>query len=277
MDFHPAQTLSTSVDSIDFTPFDLSKFCSHTQKNYFDDTDYKYNTNQLDHAHPTDTFEISYSLFDEKSSILQNMYYQENCFQGNFNKDYINNQTEINYKMRRMLIDYLIEVTSNWGYQSKTLFCSVGLLDFYLSKSNTTKDKLQLVGIVCLLIAAKFHEPKPYGITAYSYVTDGACTSQDIIEYEKVILSCIDYQINYYTYNDFCEALTFFSDLSDDELDYMRSLEYACINKYKLLQFKPSIIAKSLIYLTRKKFKKITLQEADTDMIQCIEFLVKNL
>lgn len=277
MDFHPAQTLSTSVESIDFTQFDFTKQCAHTQKNYFDDTDFKYNTNQLDDAHPTDTFEISYSLYDDKASILQNMYFQENLVHGNFNKDYINNQTEINYKMRRMLIDYLIEVTSNWGYQSKTLFSAVGLLDLFLSKQNTTKDKLQLVGIVCLLITAKFHEPKPYGITAYSYVTDGACTCEEILEYEKFILSSIDYQINYYTYYDFCEALSYLSDLTEDEHDYMKTLQYACVNKYKILQFKPSIIAKSFLYLTSKKFKKLTLQEGGSDMMHCIDFLLKNL
>lgn len=58
--------------------------------------------------------------------------------------------------MRRILVDWLIELHSKFRMFSETIFTVVNILDRYLSKKNTTRKQLQLVGIAALYIAAKY-------------------------------------------------------------------------------------------------------------------------
>jgi G1/S-specific cyclin-E1 len=54
---------------------------------------------------------------------------------------------------------------------------------------------LQLIGITCLFLAAKVEEIYPPKIGEFAYVTDGACTDDDILQEELVILSVLDWHI----------------------------------------------------------------------------------
>lgn len=49
---------------------------------------------------------------------------------------YITNQTDINEKMRAILIDWLIEVHLKFKLLPETLFLTVNIIDRYLEKSH---------------------------------------------------------------------------------------------------------------------------------------------
>lgn len=58
--------------------------------------------------------------------------------------------------MRGILVDWLVEVQENFELNHETLYLAIKLVDLYLNKNKTTKDRLQLVGATALFIACKF-------------------------------------------------------------------------------------------------------------------------
>ncbi|KAB7504540.1 G1/S-specific cyclin-E1 [Armadillidium nasatum] len=56
-------------------------------------------------------------------------------------------------------------------------------------------------GITCLFIAAKIEEIYPPKLSEFSYVTDGACTDEEILEYELIILKGLQWSLSPVTSN----------------------------------------------------------------------------
>lgn len=73
------------------------------------------------------------------------------------NVDYINtNQKNINSLMRAILMDWLMEVASQFGFKRITFHLTVTLIDNFLSiEVDIPTNKFQLVGVTALIIAAK--------------------------------------------------------------------------------------------------------------------------
>ena len=70
-------------------------------------------------------------------------------------------QSDITPKMRGILIDWLVDVALKFKLLPQCLFMAVNLLDRFLSKTQTSRNHLQLAGITCLMISAKFEEIYP--------------------------------------------------------------------------------------------------------------------
>jgi hypothetical protein len=73
----------------------------------------------------------------------------------------LSNQTEINSKMRKVLIDWLVEVHLKFNLLPETLFIAVNLIDRYCQNNHIQRSNFQLVGVTCLLIASKYEEIYP--------------------------------------------------------------------------------------------------------------------
>jgi cyclin A len=58
--------------------------------------------------------------------------------------------------MRMILVDWMVEVAEEYKLASETLYLAVNYLDRYLSKRLIQRGNLQLVGMVCMLIAGEF-------------------------------------------------------------------------------------------------------------------------
>lgn len=72
------------------------------------------------------------------------------------------NQSQINERMRSILVDWLVEVHLKFKLVPETLYLTVNLIDRFLERQpNVSRPKLQLVGVTCLLIASKYEEIYP--------------------------------------------------------------------------------------------------------------------
>ena len=60
--------------------------------------------------------------------------------------DYMTNQTDINDKMRAILIDWLVEVHLKFKLMPETLLLTTNLIDRFLEKKAVTRKNLQPVG-----------------------------------------------------------------------------------------------------------------------------------
>lgn len=109
--------------------------------------------------------------------------------------DYMNFQSDINGRMRAILIDWLVEVHMKYKLRSETLFLTVNILDRYLSFAPVARRSLQLVGVVSMLIAAKFEEITPPEVHDFVFITDNAYTKQDILVLECTMLTALSFQV----------------------------------------------------------------------------------
>ncbi|KAL4234175.1 G1/S-specific cyclin-E1 [Mactra antiquata] len=105
-------------------------------------------------------------------------------------------------RMRAILLDWLIEVCEVYRLHRESFYLATDFLDRFLSKqSNVQKHQLQLIGISCLFIAAKLEEIYPPKLAEFAYVTDGACTEDEILDQELVILKAINWDLSPVTAN----------------------------------------------------------------------------
>ena len=90
-------------------------------------------------------------------------------------------QSDINERMRAILIDWLVDVHLKFKLLPETLYLTINMIDRYLDKEVITRRKLQLVGISAMLISSKYEEIYPPEIKDFTYITDRAYTKQDVL------------------------------------------------------------------------------------------------
>jgi hypothetical protein len=108
---------------------------------------------------------------------------------------FMDTQTDINNKMRGILVDWIVEVHEKYKLRSETLFLTLNIIDRYLAAAHVPRKRLQLVGVVALLIAAKFEEIQPPRLSDYVYITDNAYTKSDLINMECSILATLGFRV----------------------------------------------------------------------------------
>ena len=108
---------------------------------------------------------------------------------------YMPNQKDINYRMRSILVDWLVEVHYKFRLQHPTLWLCINLMDRYLEEKALVRNKLQLLGVACLLIACKFEEIYPPEVRDCVYITDNAYTRAEVLQMEQSVLLTLDYQL----------------------------------------------------------------------------------
>ena len=70
----------------------------------------------------------------------------------------IQNQTDINPKMRQILVDWLIDLHAKLKMKPDTLFICINLVDRILTMHQIDRKSLQLVGVTAIFIASKYQE-----------------------------------------------------------------------------------------------------------------------
>ncbi|XP_068626608.1 G1/S-specific cyclin-E [Battus philenor] len=143
---------------------------------------------RLSWADPTDVWR-SMCECDARSSMKKN----PNMF---------DNHPNLQPRMRAILLDWLNEVCEVYKLHRETFHLTVDYVDRYLSNTDDVKKgRLQLIGITCLFIAAKVEEVYPPKIGEFAYVTDGACTTDEILLEELLILKILSWSITPITIN----------------------------------------------------------------------------
>lgn len=108
---------------------------------------------------------------------------------------YMPRQTDINFKMRSILVDWLVEVHHKFKLQAATLWLCVNILDRYLEKAVIQRSKLQLVGVTSLFVACKFEELFPPEVRDCVYITDFAYDREEVLRMESHILQTLNYDV----------------------------------------------------------------------------------
>lgn len=165
-------------------------------------------------------------------------------------------QDDVNQVMRAILIDWLVEVAEEYKLVSDTLYLTVNYIDRYLSAHKLIRNKLQLLGVSCMLVASKYEEISPPNIEDFCYITDNTYTKEEVAQMERVVLGFLDFELGNPTTKTFLRIFTkaaqdipTFSNLEFDFLCYylaeLSLVDYGCV------RYISSMVAASAIFLAR--------------------------
>lgn len=110
--------------------------------------------------------------------------------------NHLETQMDVTPKMRSVLLDWISEVHFQFNLEIETYHMAVSMIDRYLQAvSGTPRRFLQLVGVTCLFMAAKYEEMFPPEINDFVYVTDDTYSKQQILQMEMKVFSALDFQL----------------------------------------------------------------------------------
>uniref|UniRef100_A0A7S1NPT6 Cyclin N-terminal domain-containing protein n=1 Tax=Eutreptiella gymnastica TaxID=73025 RepID=A0A7S1NPT6_9EUGL len=182
--------------------------------------------------------------------IMQHLRNTESNFRPSAN--YMGRQTDINEKMRSILVDWLVDVHLKFKLLPETLHLAVILIDRFLASKVVTRQRLQLVGVVAMLIGAKYEEIYPPEIKDFIYISANTYTKDEILRMELLMLQTLEFNLTVPTIYPFVQrALQVFE---ADQVCRHMTYYFAELSllDYNLLVFWPSTIAAACIYLARK-------------------------
>ncbi|KFK42133.1 hypothetical protein AALP_AA2G215400 [Arabis alpina] len=196
-------------------------------------------------------------------------------------------QLNINASMRSILIDWLVEVAEEYRLLPETLHLAVNYLDRYLSGNVITKQNLQLLGVTCMMIAAKYEEVRVPQVEDFCYITDNTYLKSELLEMESSILNYLKFELTTPTAKCFLRR---FLRAAQGEKEV--SLLFECLAgyitelsllDYAMLRYAPSLIAASAVFLAQYILQpsrtpwNATLEHYTSYRAKHLEACVKNL
>ncbi|KAI3823733.1 hypothetical protein L1987_05173 [Smallanthus sonchifolius] len=165
-------------------------------------------------------------------------------------------QRDITQEMRGILIDWLVEVCEEYRLGVETFYLTVTLIDRYLSKMYIEKQRLQLLGITCMLIASKYEDITAPRVEDFCFITDGTYTRKEVLDMEHEVLDALGFHLSVPTVNKFLRRFILAAQSSYKvpvvELEYLaKYLAELTLIEYGFLKFLPSLIAASAVFLAK--------------------------
>lgn len=192
----------------------------------------------LEDGDPDDPQSVAEYVPDIFANLFKNEAQFSNLVDPNYMKD--DKQTDINHKMRAILVDWLVEVHMKYRLRKETLFLTVNLIDRYLSRVPVARRKLQLLGVVSMFIAAKFEEIHPPKVQEFAYITDNTYTVDEILKFECRVLDRLSFQINVPTEAHFLDRLQKTNGCDETHREMSSYILELGLLEMKMLHYQPS-------------------------------------
>lgn len=169
---------------------------------------------------------------------------------------YMQNQKDINSKMRAILVDWLVDVHAKYHMLPQVLHITIDLLDRYLSADHTIiRQRLQLAGVTSMLLASKYEEIYPPDAMDFVKITDMAYELQEVFDMERTMLKAIGYRMTIPTKCQFLTRYIKAAELPRKEANYFANyIIDRSLQEYKFLKYSHSFVAAAAVYLTRSVF-----------------------
>merc|ERR1719509_104850 len=166
--------------------------------------------------------------------------------------NYMSKQTEVTHSMRSILIDWLVEVATEYKLHPETLHLTISYVDRFMSAMSVQRSKLQLVGVTSMLIAAKVEEVYPPEISEFIYITDDSYTKKQILQMEILLLKVLSFDLSMPTSHVFVNKYCHMFRLQPKCISLATYInELSLLDGETFLRFSPSILAASSVALAR--------------------------
>jgi len=158
----------------------------------------------------------------------------------------------VNGKMRAVLVDWLVEVHSQFKLLQETLYMTVYVIDKFLQSEGFTirREKLQLVGVTAMFIASKVEEIYCPEISDFVYITDNAYSSAEIREMELRMLRTLGFNFSRPHPLHFLRRNSKAGDVDVLQHTLAKYLVELALPEYTLAHIPPSLLASAALYLS---------------------------
>ena len=167
------------------------------------------------------------------------------------NPNYMESQKELAWKMRGILTDWLLQVHVRFRLLPETLFLCVNVIDRFLSARIVSLAKLQLVGITCMFIAAKFEEIVAPSVSHFLTCADSSYTEAEILQAERYVLKTLDWNLSYPNPVHFLRRVSKADEYNVKVRTLAKYLLEIAILEWRLIAAPPSLLAAASIWLAR--------------------------
>lgn len=167
------------------------------------------------------------------------------------NADYMEMQEDLEWKMRGILVDWLIEVHTRFHLLPETLFLAVNIIDRFLSNKVVQLERLQLVGITAMFIASKYEEVLSPHVANFRHVADDGFSEAEILSAERYVLAALNYDLSYPNPMNFLRRISKADDYDIQTRTVGKYLMEISLLDYRFMHYLPSHIAAAAMYLAR--------------------------
>ncbi|KAF5467931.1 hypothetical protein F2P56_012135 [Juglans regia] len=165
-------------------------------------------------------------------------------------------QKDINASMRAILIDWLVEVAEEYRLVPDTLYLTVNYIDRYLSGNVMNRQRLQLLGVACMMIASKYEEICAPQVEEFCYITDNTYFKEEVLQMESAVLNFLKFEMTAPTTKCFLRRFV----RAAQGINEVPSLQLECLAnyiaelsllEYNMLCYAPSLLAASAIFMAK--------------------------
>lgn len=172
------------------------------------------------------------------------------------NADYMEHQEDLEWKMRGILVDWLIEVHTRFHLLPETLFLAVNIIDRFLSAKVVQLDRLQLVGVTAMFIASKYEEVLSPHVANFRHVADDGFTEAEILNAERYVLTALDYDLSYPNPMNFLRRISKADNYDIQTRTLGKYLMEISLLDHRFMGILPSHVAAGAMYLARKVLER---------------------
>lgn len=164
-------------------------------------------------------------------------------------------QEDINANMRGILIDWLVEVAEEYKLVPDTLYLTVSYIDRYLSNNVVNRQRLQLLGVTCMLIAAKYEEICAPQVE-FCYITDNTYFHDEVLQMESHVLQHLHFELSSPTIKSFLRRFIRAAQVCHQvqylQLEFLANyLAELTLPEYSFIGYLPSLVAASAVFLAK--------------------------
>ncbi|XP_061386921.1 G2/mitotic-specific cyclin-A [Musca vetustissima] len=256
-DNHDEYILDTTPMSVSDVLSPMSVDRSASAAKFFDDSNAKdiaksADDNDVDDklAVPRNDRQRFFEVVEYQRNILE--YFRESEKKHRPKPHYMRRQTDINYSMRTILVDWLVEVSEEYNLDTETLYLSVSYIDRFLSHMSVVRNKLQLVGTAAMYIASKYEEIYPPDVSEFVFITDDTYSKAQVLRMEQIILKILAFDLCTPTAYVFINTYAVLTDIPDKvKFLTLYIAELSLLEADPYLRFHPSLISAAALALAR--------------------------
>ncbi|XP_041652247.1 cyclin N-terminal domain-containing protein 2 isoform X2 [Cheilinus undulatus] len=165
---------------------------------------------------------------------------------------------------RAVLVDWLIQVHELMHFQEETLHLTIHLLNRCVRQIKVTTANLQLLGMVCLFVAAKKEESLLPEVSALCYLMDHTYTKRQLLRMERKVLSGLKFDLAYSSPLCFLVLLASVGRCSDKVVWMGRYLLELSLLEGQCAAFLPVQLAGATLCLSRQVLQEPPTPDGET-------------
>lgn len=167
------------------------------------------------------------------------------------NPSYMDDQIDLKWQMRGILVDWLVEVHTRFRLLPETLFLTVNIVDRFLTNKIVMLDKLELVGVTAMFIAAKYEEVFSPHVQYFRHVADDGFTEEEILRAERFILATLDYNLSYPNPMNFLRRISKADQYDFQTRTFAKYMMEISLLDHRFLEYLPSHVGAAAMYMAR--------------------------